>query len=417
MPQINWTNKKANFMGDSLTSGSSAWPAKLGELLGLSDVRNYAVPGAKLSGVSTDTGAMFNMIENMDTDADLVFLFGGGNDWVDGVPIGDKYVVDGIYYLPNLDNETFYGALHVSCQKLINMYPTKRIVLVTMIHSGGDISINSAGHCMLDYVNAVRQVGEWYGIPVLDLWSTIGINPVLVSQQIYMADVLYHLNGLGHKRVAQLAASFIESTLGYEFAEEEIPADQLFFDDFDRTNSGTTLGSEWSAVVGTWGIDNNQAYCVSDAPRDFVLLADEVGVSDYSVSYEFSGDTTDYLDSTYRIPYTIVRYVDSDNYLHADVIQDTIYLWKVDSGVESMLGYAATTGVPTTGGELMNFRVVCQGANIKAKLNDVLFLDFDLDSSDQTKFLSGQKVGFGMDVSGTPDFDLRFDNFRVESLD
>lgn len=414
MPQTNWNNKKANFMGDSLTAGSNTWPDKLGQLLGLSEVRNYAISGTLLSGADTDTTAMVNRIDEMDEDADFIFLFGGGNDWVEGVEIGAKYVVDGINYLPNLDQETFYGALHLACQRLINRYPTKRIVLVTMIHSGGDISTNSAGYCMLDYVNAVRGVGEWYGIPVLDFWKNIGINPALVSQQIYMADVLYHLNGAGHDRAARVAASFMESTFSGEMLPELVPYDQLFFDNFDRADSTTTLGSQWDAVAGTWGIDTNTAYCVSDGAGEIAVLANPLGTDDYSVSVLATGDTTNYDDNNLRIPRLIARYIDVNNYLHIDIIEDTMYFAKMDGGVDTILLHAPTP-VPTTGGVTFHLRLTVNGDSITGNLNDEVVISYTLDPSD-SKFLSGT-AGMAMDVLGTPDFDLRFDNFRVESLD
>ena len=88
-----------------------------------------------------------------------------------------------------------------------------RIVLITPLPRGkfdtqpayGEA--NSKGHKLIDYVNAVKTVGELYNIPVLDLYNLSGFNKFNIST--FMNDNL-HPNEVGNERMYPIVANFLE---------------------------------------------------------------------------------------------------------------------------------------------------------------------------------------------------------------
>ena len=62
-----------------------------------------------------------------------------------------------------------------------------------------------------EFHQAVREVAEWYSLPVLDLYKNLGANPnVPIIKQTYMPDGL-HPNNLGHKLIAEKIAAFLRA--------------------------------------------------------------------------------------------------------------------------------------------------------------------------------------------------------------
>ena len=60
-----------------------------------------------------------------------------------------------------------------------------------------------------DYVNAIREVAEYYSFPVLDLYAASGIQPKLaVHKELYMPDGL-HPSDNGNARMAACIVSFL----------------------------------------------------------------------------------------------------------------------------------------------------------------------------------------------------------------
>ena len=61
-------------------------------------------------------------------------------------------------------NDTFYGALKTHMRKMIEEYPNTRIVFMTPIYRGEREGIG-------DYVTAIKEMAEVYGITVIDLYN------------------------------------------------------------------------------------------------------------------------------------------------------------------------------------------------------------------------------------------------------
>ena len=219
---MNLKGIKANFLGDSITEGHGVtdtehniyWQ-RLGEACGLAEYRGYGISGTRIAPQHKkmddyvdvlDFGAR---VDTMIPDADVVVVFGGTNDFGHG---------DAAFgTMSDRTEETFYGAMHVLCQKLYERYPEAQLVFMTPTHrcSEDDKDWNERGirrvGVLADYVNAIRQVTEYYSIPVLDLWKVSGIQPkVPVLKEKYMPDGL-HPNDAGHVLIANKLIGFLNT--------------------------------------------------------------------------------------------------------------------------------------------------------------------------------------------------------------
>jgi lysophospholipase L1-like esterase len=148
--------------------------------------------------------------KEMDKDADAVVVFGGTNDFGHGdAPLGE---------FSDRTQDTFYGACHVLFEYLINTYPEATIVVMTPLHRGNEDNVRGDGFKpvgtiapLVTYVNIIKEVAEYYSLPVLDMWSVSGIQPkVPVIKQKYCPDGL-HPNDAGHALMAKRLEGFLRT--------------------------------------------------------------------------------------------------------------------------------------------------------------------------------------------------------------
>lgn len=210
---------KINILGDSITEGFGTSGAPYRYIDRIADVcgaecRNYGISGSRIAmqrvpSVNPRFDLYFaSRVEQMDADADVVIVFGGTNDFGHGdAPIG---------CMADRTPETFYGALHDLYTRLIERYADKLIVIATPLHRWNEE--NPRGDCkpadvgtLREYVQIIRQVAEWYSLPVLDLFAMSGLQPCLpVHRQRFVPDGL-HPNDEGHAILAQKFISFLRS--------------------------------------------------------------------------------------------------------------------------------------------------------------------------------------------------------------
>ncbi len=205
--------KKINFLGDSITEGvgtackEEIYLNIIKEAEGLKEARNYGISGTRLAVQNgpEDWGPAYSVrYTGMDDDADIVVVFGGTNDFGHGnAPIGQ---------FTDRVNTTYYGACHVLMQGLIEKFPEAVIVFMTPLHRlTEDEPSMGNGLPLKAYVDIIREVAEFYSIPVLDLYAMSGIQPrVPVLQEKYCPDGL-HPNGEGHKLIASRLTGFLKS--------------------------------------------------------------------------------------------------------------------------------------------------------------------------------------------------------------
>lgn len=216
---MNLQGKKINFLGDSITEGhgtsgeSCFFTTLIAQQTG-AVCRNYGIGGTRIArqtipSVNPRHDLDFpGRVDEMDPDADIVVVFGGTNDFGHGdAPLG---------CMADRTKATFYGGLHELYTSLIEKYPAARIVVLTPLHRLNEDNPRGDGRkpqdvaTLKEYVAIIRQVAEYYSLPVLDLFATSGLQPrVPVIQQRYIPDGL-HPNDAGHRLLAEQIISFLQ---------------------------------------------------------------------------------------------------------------------------------------------------------------------------------------------------------------
>ena len=208
---------KINFLGDSITEGAgTSSPDRMFTMLIEREYgaicQNYGIGGTRIARQKTPTEEKWDRdfisrVPEMDNDADIVVVFGGTNDFGHGdAPLGT---------MSDRTPYTFYGALHCLYTALTEKYPDVPIVVLTPLHRitedipTGDNKPAPVG-TLKEYVNIIREVAEYYSLPVLDLFKESGLQPKIpVIQQKYVPDGL-HPNDAGNEILAHKIARFLE---------------------------------------------------------------------------------------------------------------------------------------------------------------------------------------------------------------
>lgn len=208
-----WINKKVACLGDSITEGDSgegglidSYVPKLKKYIGTS-AQNFGKSGALITKKTDDDISFVNRVGAI-KGQDVVTIFGGINDFQWNAPLGT--MADGID-----KPTTFFGALKYVITTLAATNPKAKLMLITPMKttkfqyhtydSNGNLMQNANGNTQLDFVNAIKQVGEYYSIPVLDMYSNSNYSPYLPGQighDYFTVDGL-HPTTHGYERIAQ----------------------------------------------------------------------------------------------------------------------------------------------------------------------------------------------------------------------
>lgn len=213
------TGKKVLFLGDSITAGAGAsspetnYVSVFTRLSGAQTV-NYGIGGTRIARQITPSAEarwdrdFVSRVEEMEPDADVVVVFGGTNDFGHGdAPFGS---------FDDREETSFYGALHVLCTRLIQKYPRAEIVFMTPLHRLSEDNTRKENGAtdtrpLRAYVDAIKEVAGYYGLPVLDLFRTSGLQPkVDIIRQLYMPDGL-HPSDLGAEKLATRLYHFLKA--------------------------------------------------------------------------------------------------------------------------------------------------------------------------------------------------------------
>ena len=211
-------NKVVCFLGDSITEGAGASsPDKC--LVSLfakahpeAKVYNFGIGGTRIAKqIKPSENPKYDKyfagrIKDMPKVADLIFVFGGTNDYGHGdAPFGS---------FGDTDEYTFSGAVYSLMKKLIETYPDSKIIFLTPLHRVSELTpaVRRDGEFILrDYVNRIKETAEYFSIPMLDLWSVSGLQPSIeVIKEKYMPDGL-HPNDVGYKKLLSIVDSYVKS--------------------------------------------------------------------------------------------------------------------------------------------------------------------------------------------------------------
>lgn len=226
-----WKGKKVAFLGDSITDKQRIGTQKcyweyLSEMLGI-EAFSYGINGNQMDGLLKQAQLL---LQEHGQETDAIIVFAGTNDFNAGVPIGkwfeevkrDAPMPNGkkaerTYREMNTDTDTFCGRINRLMNYLKTNFLTQQIILLTPLHRGfaqfGDNNVqpeeaftNSKGLFVNDYVQTIKEAGNVWAVPVIDLNSLSGLYPMNDSHVPYFhngeTDRL-HPNAEGHKRMAK----------------------------------------------------------------------------------------------------------------------------------------------------------------------------------------------------------------------
>ena len=211
--------KKILFLGDSITEGcgtsgnEKTFCSIIAHKYGACCV-NYGIGGTRIARQSKPSAEerwdkdFCSRVSTMQNGADAVVVFGGTNDYGHGdAPIGS---------MNDRTPDTFYGALHTLYSSLIEKYIGAPIIVITPLHRTNE-NVPRCGFgkgiegTLSFFVKIIREVAEYYSLPVLDLYATSGLQPeVPIIKEKYMPDGL-HPNDAGHIILADKIGKFLEN--------------------------------------------------------------------------------------------------------------------------------------------------------------------------------------------------------------
>lgn len=165
-------------------------------------------------------------------EVDAIVVFIGTNDFNGSVPIGEWFVetteqVMAAKGQPQkletrrhrtfvMSDSTYKGRINIGIDTLKRLFPDRQIVLLTPLHRAfakfSDINVqpdenyqNGCGEYIDAYVQAVKDAGNLWGVPVIDLNAVSGLNPMIEGQLPYFNEPGYdclHPSTKGQERIA-----------------------------------------------------------------------------------------------------------------------------------------------------------------------------------------------------------------------
>lgn len=241
-PQIEsqWNGRKIAFLGDSITdrkqitdSLNDTYWHQLEWILGIKPYI-YGISGKQWTDVIPQAE---RMEKELGKNVDAIFIFMGTNDFNASAPIGEWYTISkkivqisGPTTTPrahrefNYDEDSFKGRINKALFHLKSRYPDKQIILLTPLHregfranpkneAPGEEYSNALGIFLNEYVDAVKEAGSVWSVPVIDLYSLSGLMPKVDEMKPYFRTKVkgrdpeefrdyLHPNSEGHLRMA-----------------------------------------------------------------------------------------------------------------------------------------------------------------------------------------------------------------------
>ena len=213
-----------NFLGDSITEGTGViniaenrYDNRLKRMYNLGVINNYGIGGTRLAHQEKPSDkprydlCFCGRAYNMDPGADLIVVYGGVNDYIHG----DAYFGK----MEDRTPETFCGAVYYLMELLKTLYPGTPVVFMTPAHchfrgvSDREISPRPVkkpdAKPLAEYVRVIKERGEELGIPVLDMFENLGIDPNNEEDMIRYTEDGLHFNDDGHAFIARALGDFL----------------------------------------------------------------------------------------------------------------------------------------------------------------------------------------------------------------
>ena len=211
-----------------------------GEVFSNVTITNLGKDGSHFSNKTTGYQRFITQLNNHSTTApSLITIFGGVNDYIQSIPLGDS---------SSTDNTNFYGAVKEFVSALNTKYPSSKKVFILPLNMRNGVfstnanGTNSLGNTLANYRDALISVLDSDGMAYIDLHNDSELQPDLIT-----SDGL-HPNQDGH---ALLARKICASIVG------------------DASGGGST-GTYTSAVIGDFTTVGNCSGISIDGSNNLV---------------------------------------------------------------------------------------------------------------------------------------------------
>ena len=177
---VDFSGMKIVCLGDSVTAGSNldklenyeamSYPYQLGEVLNAGEVVNLGIGGSSIGRYWEN--AFVDRYSSIPADADIIIVMGGTND---GFCASERELGS----LEERRERTFAGDLDELLRKLKTDYPEAEILLATPLPNILHDMLRKERSFLLpqsSFVKIMKQLGQEYGVLVIDLYNTNLLN-------------------------------------------------------------------------------------------------------------------------------------------------------------------------------------------------------------------------------------------------
>lgn len=209
-----WVGKRWAVIGDSITEKNEKtlknYHDYIAENTGI-EVVNMGVSGTGYKSQEDTNNAFYQRILNVPTNADVVTIFGSGNDLGGSYTLGDA---------TDTGTGTICGCINKTIDNLYSVLPTVQLGIITPNPWGG-FNPSDESNLMAQYSAKIVEICRLRGIPCLDLYHCSGLRPwdnAFLGQAYPMnaagsARDSVHPNEIGHSIIAPRIKAFLDSLI------------------------------------------------------------------------------------------------------------------------------------------------------------------------------------------------------------
>lgn len=206
--------KKWVVLGDSITEKNAKtlknYHDYIAELTGI-NVINMGLSGTGYKSYEDTNNAFYQRILNVPTNADVVTIFGSGND------LGGNYTIGNA---TDTGTDTLCGCINKTIDNLYSVLPTVQLGIITP-NPWGSFNPSNENNLMAQYSAKIVEICKLRGIPCLDLYHCSGLRPwdsaflerAYPMNEAGTARDTIHPNEVGHSIIAPRIKAFLESLI------------------------------------------------------------------------------------------------------------------------------------------------------------------------------------------------------------
>ena len=216
--------KIINYFGDSNTA-NGRYQTFVNRQNGVINSYTSGVGGSNVAGSREDAFWQDARINTLHDDADIIYIMGGTNDSANSRNIGEatlanhttttfigayNVVISKIYYKYLNDTTGYYAGDGVDYSCVTRATDKKQILIVLGTPPFTSDSTYTNNGKMQEIIEAVKQVGNMWGLPVVNVWGDANLNAI--NYPDYYTDTV-HVNVKGGQKIGNIIGKRINEVL------------------------------------------------------------------------------------------------------------------------------------------------------------------------------------------------------------